>query len=119
MLSHIQPEPYLKTEKETSGFDSLAVMTAEAPYRLPAKLDPGRIESILGSRKSAAEDYMWAMREGPAYFVEQLLEVKEHRQEVMKDFNGENHPTLKAIHQTPLWARVCRTIVFETYLRRA
>lgn len=113
----IQPEPHLKSEAETSGFDSLAVMASEAPYRLPAKLDLTRIESVLGARQSAAADHLWAMREDPAYFAEQLNEVKEHRQEILLDTYGHEHPTLKKIHQTTFWARVCGTVVFESYLQ--
>ncbi|RWA07322.1 hypothetical protein EKO27_g7783 [Xylaria grammica] len=113
----VQPEPRLKTEKESTGFDSLAAMAAEAPYRVPAKLDMKRIESMLGSRLVAAEDHQWALREDPAYFVEQLIEIKEHRQELIKDTLGASHPTLKIIDQKPLWARVCGTIAFEAYLQ--
>ncbi|KAI1757942.1 hypothetical protein F4782DRAFT_475780 [Xylaria castorea] len=113
----VQPEPRLKTEKESTGFDSLVVMAAEAPYRVPAELDLKRIESILGSRLVAAEDHQWALREDPAYFVEQLIEVKEHRQELLKDTLGANHPALKTIDQKSLWARVCGTIAFEAYVQ--
>ncbi|KAM0297086.1 hypothetical protein ACHAPM_009955 [Fusarium culmorum] len=41
----IQPEPSLKNDGGTSGYTSLAVMAAEAPYRLPLTLD---LEMILG-----------------------------------------------------------------------
>ncbi|KAI0903681.1 hypothetical protein F4823DRAFT_617631 [Ustulina deusta] len=113
----VQPEPRLKTEKESTGFDSLAVIAAEAPYRLPSNLDLKRVESILGSRVVAAEDHQWALREDPAYFVEQLIEVKEHRQELLKDTLGASHPALKVIDRKPLWARVCGTIAFEAYVQ--
>ncbi|KAK7750173.1 hypothetical protein SLS62_007924 [Diatrype stigma] len=113
----IQPEPQLKSDAETNGFDSLAVMAAEAPYRLPAKLDMTRIESVLSARQSAAADHLWALREDPAYFAEQLNEVKEHRQEILLDMNGQEHPTLKKVHQTTFWARVCGTVVVEAYLQ--
>ncbi len=52
----IQPEPALKLGVEPSGFDSLAVMAEEAPYRPPGSLDFGRIESLLAARTTAAED---------------------------------------------------------------
>ncbi|KAI0854223.1 hypothetical protein F5Y00DRAFT_222564 [Daldinia vernicosa] len=113
----VQPEPHLKTGKETNGFDSLAVMAAEAPYRLPARLDLGRIESVLGARLSAAEDHLWAMREDPAYFLEQLIETKEHRQELLKDTYGDEHPVFRTAHQKTFWARVYGSVAFESYLQ--
>ncbi|KAI0449642.1 hypothetical protein F5B21DRAFT_493527 [Xylaria acuta] len=113
----VQSEPRLKTEKESTGVESLAVMALEAPYRVPAKLDLKRIESILGSRLVAAEDHQWALREDPSYFVEQLIEIKEHRQELIKDTLGANHPALKTADQKSLWARVCGTIAFEAYVQ--
>ncbi|KAI1175015.1 hypothetical protein F4777DRAFT_350858 [Nemania sp. FL0916] len=112
----VQPEPYLKTEQESSGFESLAVMAAEAPYRLPSRLDLQRIELVLGGRVAAAEDHLWALREDPGYFLEQLIEVKEHRQELLKDTYGNDHPVLKTVHQDIFWARVCGTLPTESYL---
>lgn len=52
----VQPEPVLKSGVEPDGFNSLAVMAEEAPYRPPGHLDLGRIESLLAARTSAAED---------------------------------------------------------------
>ncbi|KAI1659783.1 hypothetical protein F4813DRAFT_401361 [Daldinia decipiens] len=111
----VQPEPPLKTGKEMNGFDSLAVMAAEMPYRLPSKLDLGRIESVLGARVSAAEDYLWAIREDPAYFLEQLLKIKEHRQELLKDTFGDKNPIFEKAHQKVFWARVYGRIFSDLY----
>ena len=52
----VQPEPMLKSGMEPDGFESLAVMAEEAPYRPPGRLDFGRVESLLAARTSAAED---------------------------------------------------------------
>jgi hypothetical protein len=52
----VLPEPMLRYGIESNGFDSLAVMAEEAPYRVPGRLDFGRIESLLAARASAAED---------------------------------------------------------------
>ncbi|POR38810.1 Uncharacterized protein TPAR_00995 [Tolypocladium paradoxum] len=111
----LQPEPHLKSEKETDGFESLAVMAAEAPYRLPARLDLDRIESLLRAKVLAAEDHVWALREDPGYFAEQLAETKEHRQEMLKDLNGDIHPALRPGKQGTFWARVVGNTVFEAY----
>ncbi|EQB55319.1 hypothetical protein CGLO_04762 [Colletotrichum gloeosporioides Cg-14] len=68
----VQPEPEFKNEQETDGFDSLVGMAAEAPYRLPARLDLNRIQSLLGAKVAAARDHIWSLREDPGYFSEQL-----------------------------------------------
>ncbi|OOF91998.1 hypothetical protein ASPCADRAFT_409080 [Aspergillus carbonarius ITEM 5010] len=109
-------EPQLKPESEISGFESLGVMAAEAPYRVPAQLDLGRIASLLTARASAAEDHLWALREDPGYFANMVLEAKEHRQEMLKDLDGKNHPVLVRGRQEILWGRVIRSMVSDAYL---
>jgi hypothetical protein len=52
----VQPELALKSGVDPSGFDSLAVMAEEAPYRPPGQLDLGRVRSLLLARAQAAED---------------------------------------------------------------
>ncbi|KAF5487168.1 hypothetical protein CGCS363_v013026 [Colletotrichum siamense] len=111
----VQPEPEFKNEQEADGFDSLAAMAAEAPYRLPARLDLDRIQSLLGAKVAAARDHIWSLREDPGYFAEQLAEIKEHRQEMIKDINGSAHPTLSRLNQETFWARVVAETVARAY----
>ncbi|GAP89947.2 hypothetical protein SAMD00023353_4400550 [Rosellinia necatrix] len=111
-----QPEPQLKTEKESTGFDSLVVMATEAPYRPPSQLDLARIELVLGGRLAAAEDHLWALREDPGYFAEQIIEIKEHRLELLKDTRGGDHPVLRTTHEDLFWARICSTLAIEAHL---
>ncbi|KAI0835934.1 hypothetical protein F5Y06DRAFT_274774 [Hypoxylon sp. FL0890] len=113
----IQPEPLLQPEGESGGFNYLAIMAAEAPYRVPAYLDLERIESLLDARTAAAEDHLWALREDPSYFAAQLLETKEHRLETLKDIYGNIHPTLRPGRDNLFWARVIGGVVFPAYLQ--
>lgn len=69
----VLPEPQIKPESEISGFESLGVMAAEAPYRVPARIDLRRIASLIAARASAVEDHLWALREDPDYFARTLL----------------------------------------------
>ena len=46
----IQPEPILKTDSDASRFVSLAVITAEAPYKRPAGLDLLHLLKVLEAR---------------------------------------------------------------------
>lgn len=101
----VVPEPQRKSEVEVNGFESLAILVAEAPYRVPAEIDLGRIESLLAARLSAAEDHLWALREDPGYFLDTLLEIKEHRQEQCLDPNGKQHPIFTKPYANMLWSR--------------
>ncbi|KAG2417841.1 hypothetical protein HFD88_000940 [Aspergillus terreus] len=111
----ILPEPQLKPEREINGFESLSVMAAEAPYRVPAQLDLHRVESLLTARASAAEDHLWALREAPDYFSCTLLEAKEHRQEILKDINSNDHPVFRHGRGHILWGRIIGNVVWDAY----
>lgn len=110
-----QPEPPLKTESELRGFESLALMAAEAPYRVPAQLEMQRIESLLAAKTRAAEDHLWALREDPDYFRQHLLDAREHRQELIKDTLDQSHPTLTPSREHIFWARVMGNVIFDAY----
>ncbi|KAL1873962.1 hypothetical protein Daus18300_003836 [Diaporthe australafricana] len=107
-------EPRLKADTEVNGFDSLAIMAAEAPYRVPAKLDFDRLISLLSARASAAEDHMWALREDPGYFAEHVEDMKEHDPEIIRDPRGRT-PFDKLSGAEDYWERSVRTVVFEAY----
>ncbi|KAH7191202.1 hypothetical protein DER44DRAFT_794629 [Fusarium oxysporum] len=111
----IQPEPFLKTDSDASGFTSLAAMAAEAPYRLPARLDLERLTSLLEAKMSAAEDHVWALREDPAYFADQFREIKDHRQEMLPDTRGLPHPATHRLRENTLWARVTFGMLLDAY----
>ncbi|KAL7903771.1 hypothetical protein GGI35DRAFT_472872 [Trichoderma velutinum] len=112
----IQPEPTLRSWNESCGFESLALMAAEAPYRVPAQLDFGRIESLLAAKTRAAEDHLWALREDPTYFRQHLLDAQEHRQELIKDTYDRPHPTLNPRRIHLFRARVVSNMLAEAYL---
>ncbi|KAJ1712176.1 hypothetical protein NYO67_5650 [Aspergillus flavus] len=113
----VLPEPQIKPESEISGFESLGVMAAEAPYRVPAQNDLRRIASLIAARASAAEDHLWALREDPDYVARTLLECKEHRREMLKDLDGKSHPVLGFGRDNVLWARILGSVLPEAYLR--
>lgn len=113
----ILPEPRLKTEAEVDGFESLAVMAAEAPYRVPQHLDLARVRSLLEAITSAAEDHLWALREDPGYFSESILDYKEHRQEMLPDTLKKAHPATSKAHSETLWSRVIGNVVTKSYIQ--
>ncbi|KAK3048401.1 hypothetical protein LTR09_010232 [Extremus antarcticus] len=110
-------QPLSDLPRETvNGFESRAVMAAEAPYRAPASLDFGRLESLFAARVASAEDHVWALREDPSYFADAMYELKEHRQELIKDSNGAEHPLFKLHREEILWGRIIGNVVTSAYL---
>lgn len=91
-------------------------MVAGGPHRPPPDLDLDRNESLLAARVALAEDHVWALREDPSYFAETILEMRQHRQELIPDVKGNVHPVLKPERENTLWARIIRNIVAEAYL---
>lgn len=114
----VQPEPPALSISET-GLNSLATVTAEAPYRLPANLDLVRIIGIVGAKRSAAEDHIWSLREDPSYFADFVLDTKEHQYEVLPDYRGNPHPDCRPHAEGALWNRVLGNVVADAYFSLA
>ncbi|KAI1470128.1 uncharacterized protein F4812DRAFT_315322 [Daldinia caldariorum] len=112
----IRPEPYLETGKESYGFNSLAEIDEDVSYQPSSKLDLDTIELVLSAKLSALEDNLWAVREDPGYFLEQLIEHEEHRIEQVKDANGHGYPSSQEERYITLCAHVCSEIITESYL---
>ncbi|KAM7199791.1 hypothetical protein V8F20_005661 [Naviculisporaceae sp. PSN 640] len=117
----VEPEPVMKTTNEggtvAGTLPSLRVLAEETPYRPPQKLDLQRIISLLAARVASAQDHIWALREDPGYFLDELLQMKEHRQEMIKDVQGNIHPTLQAGRDDLFWARVIRSVVQQAIIQ--
>ncbi|KIW99134.1 uncharacterized protein Z519_00797 [Cladophialophora bantiana CBS 173.52] len=112
----IQPEPPSKSENNVTGHASLAVMAAEAPYRLPSKLDLSRVSSLLSAITIAKEDHLWSLREDPGYFQQCLLDRSEHRLEMVADAQGKRNPILHPRHEDMFWSRVIVSAVSDCYI---
>ncbi|KAM0228243.1 hypothetical protein ACHAPO_010891 [Fusarium lateritium] len=105
-----QPEPSLKTGIDEFGYSSMAVMAAEASYKVPSDIDWVRISSLLGAQLSATEDHIWSLREDPEYFKEVLLEQKDHCPESMLDSDGKAHILARKGMEDKLWGvLLCHT----------
>ncbi|KAI1372116.1 hypothetical protein F4677DRAFT_463575 [Hypoxylon crocopeplum] len=111
-----RPEPAM-IESELRPLDSLSIMAAQAPYRVPALLNWGNLKLIIEARLSAAEDHLWALREDPSYFDEQLHDIKEHQLETSRDTRGQIHPILRPGRQSRFWACVISTVVTNAYVQ--
>ncbi|KAJ8059290.1 hypothetical protein OCU04_012254 [Sclerotinia nivalis] len=113
----ITPEPIVTPEPAPSAvtdiLPSLASISAEAPYRLPANIDFERLRDIFAARLSAAEDYLFDLREDPGFFADTIIDWSEHRNDSLLDTNGNPHPT--GPHTHDFWGRVVRNIIGDGY----
>ncbi|KAE9988063.1 hypothetical protein EG328_000533 [Venturia inaequalis] len=108
-LSSIQALP----SNDGNILPALSTISQEAPYRLPAQLDLDRLKGIFAAKRSAASDHLWAMREDPGYFAEEIKDWSEHRNDRLPDTNGQPHPT--GPHTIDFWHRVIRNVISEAY----
>ncbi|KAI0133816.1 hypothetical protein BJ170DRAFT_590824 [Xylariales sp. AK1849] len=81
----ILPESLLKVSADATGFPSFVILVKEVPYRPSANLDLENIELLLAARTAGAEDNVWALREDLGYFAAKMLEMNEHRRELITD----------------------------------
>ncbi|MCJ1385502.1 hypothetical protein MMC17_008625 [Xylographa soralifera] len=107
----IQPEPE-PVVTDPTACPSLAAMSMEAPYRVPAHLDFQRLRAIIAANFSAAKDHLWALREDPGYFANVATDSSGHRMEVLRDDHGKQHPRL---NKPVFWGFVLHHIVTGAY----
>jgi hypothetical protein len=98
-----------------AGITSLQAIALEAPYRIPAHLDITRLEALASAERNAREDHLWALREDPGYFADAMEEASEHRQEMLLDTRGHEHPTLKEPGRPLFWNRVLGNVLVEAH----
>ncbi|KAH8702938.1 hypothetical protein GQ44DRAFT_732595 [Phaeosphaeriaceae sp. PMI808] len=98
-----------------SDITSLQITALEAPYRVPAHLDFARLEAIASAERNAREDHLWALREDPGYFADAMEEASRHRQEMLPDTRGHEHPTLKEPGRPLFWNRVLGGVLVESH----
>ncbi|KAG9319932.1 hypothetical protein KVV02_005532 [Mortierella alpina] len=114
--SPIIPEPPALTIAEGGVVNSLGAIATMTPYRLPARLDLARLQDIVAAKRSAMEDHIWSLREDPSYFADTLLDMKEHRKEILLDTKGRLHSLMKPYPGKRFWDRVAGSVVSEAYL---
>lgn len=62
-----------------------------------------------------AEDHIWSLREDPGYFADVVLDMKEHRQEILLDTFGQKHPVVRPHPSKRSWERVLGNLVTDAY----
>ncbi|KAF9100522.1 hypothetical protein BGX27_000354 [Mortierella sp. AM989] len=110
----IESEPPALSITE-GGVNSLAVIAAMAPYRLPASIDLAHLQGLVAAKQSAMEDHIWSLREDPSYFADTVLDMKEHRQELLPDTKGRQHSLMRPYPSKQFWDRVAGNVVAEAY----
>ena len=97
---------------DSTAWSSLASLSKEAPYRVPASLDYHRLEAIIAAKHSAAKDHLWALREDPGYFAATVTNYSDHRVEMMLDSKGQRHPDYNT---TRFWDNQLKKVVMAAY----
>jgi len=112
MVNEAPTKPEPPPLSDSGEYPTLAPIAAEAPYRLPARLDFNRLKALVNAKRSSVEDHIRGLREDPGYFADVLGDWSEHRQEKLPDTNRRRHPVL----DEPLfWERVIGNVVKDAY----
>ncbi|KAK5205418.1 hypothetical protein LTR47_005505 [Exophiala xenobiotica] len=106
-----QPEPE-PIETNGASYVDLASVVAEAPFRVPATLDTGRLLQLIEAKRAAAEDHAWSIREDPGYFKHVIQARSIHRQEHVRDAQGKKCPSL---YSENFWNDVVLDTLYSTY----
>lgn len=89
----IQPEPPLPSANSGADVVSLASTNLEAIYSSPGKMDLHRLQLLVTAKANEEEDKLWALREDPGRFSEELEDFIAHQPEYVADLLGAQHPT--------------------------
>lgn len=90
----------------------LNVVAAEAPYRMFPKYDFNLAKKIIQARFNLAKDHMYALKTQPGYFGDALMQMKEHRYELMLDESGAKHPGIGSLG---FWNGVVAQLLLHAY----
>lgn len=104
-------EPQLQADPDDTAFKALSAIASAAPYRVPGEIDFDCMESLLAAKVAAIEDHIWSLREDPRYFVEQLLDTKDHRIEMIEDIHGRPGPLCRRGNENQLWKAVQSSVI--------
>ncbi|KAK5312596.1 hypothetical protein LTR93_011258 [Exophiala xenobiotica] len=106
-----QPEPET-IETTDASYITLASVVTEAPFRVPATLDTGKLLRLVEAKRAAAEDQAWSIREDPGYFKHVLLAASLHRKEQVRDAKGNECDSL---YSKSFWNHLVLEFVDSTY----
>ncbi|KAM3419280.1 hypothetical protein BST61_g5217 [Cercospora zeina] len=82
-LAPLTPEPMrMPGAPGPNEYPSMSAHSLEAPYRVPQMLNLERLKMLVDSRREAAEDHVWLLKEDPGYFTATLREFREHDDEI-------------------------------------
>ncbi|PGH00377.1 hypothetical protein AJ79_08229 [Helicocarpus griseus UAMH5409] len=80
----VKPERPAITRDPTEWL-TVAAMAAEAPYRLPSNIGFERLQALFAAERSAMADEIWAFREDPGYYQEEIKHSYDELQEAIRD----------------------------------
>ncbi|KAI9642174.1 hypothetical protein NHQ30_008976 [Ciborinia camelliae] len=93
---------------------SLAAISSEAPYRLPANPNFELLRDILSARLAAQENYLSDLREDPGFFAHTVNDWSEHHFGRLLGINGEHHPA--GPHTSCFWENVIEELIDDAHI---
>lgn len=114
MAAYVMEEPP-HTELELAddiGHTTFADALAVAPYRNRGSIDFSRLRGYISSLLNNAKDHIWALREDPSYLSEKILDLADHRVELLLNSKGQMNPWV----DTPEFMQaITRELICEAY----
>jgi hypothetical protein len=98
--------------RDDVGHLSFADSLAVAPYRNRRSLDIPRLRIYIESLLTNAKDHLWALREDPSYLHDTILELADHRYEMIPDSMGRIHPSVDTVAHK---ASLVHSMILDAY----
>ncbi|THY02389.1 hypothetical protein D6C85_06535 [Aureobasidium pullulans] len=111
-LNLVDTKPAPPQFKSTLPVHTVTAMAQIAPYRLPQRLDMKRLRLLISARREEAEEHVWALREDPGYFAQNMREWSEHSPFMIPDKNKRPH---EMVGEPAFWDKIATSMIFHAY----
>ncbi|THY37969.1 hypothetical protein D6C99_09346 [Aureobasidium pullulans] len=111
-LNLVDTKPAPPQIKSTLPVHTVTAMAQIAPYRLPQRLDMKRLRLLISARREEAEEHVWALREDPGYFAQNMREWSEHSPFMIPDKNKRPH---EMVGEPAFWDKIATSMIFHAY----
>lgn len=95
-----------------TGYPTVAGLAAEAPYRLPQKLDLKRLHVLVKGKRDEAEERIWSLREIPSQLVDSIKESADHTPPTTLDEQQKAH---RCVGTPDCWTQITLFLIKNNY----
>jgi hypothetical protein len=111
-LDLIETKPDPPQIRYALSVPTVTAMAEIAPYRVPQKLDLGRLLSLVSAKREEAEEHVWSLREDPGYFAQVMREWSDHSSLRVLDKFKKPHAL---VGKPEFWNKVATRMIFHAY----